>query len=429
MPVFYMGVNDMGGIRHYVATGMLSLAVVAGVATASPPRYFITDLGDLAGGDNYSYAHRINAKGEVVGTSDATSHTDPFDHGWHGFIWVPGNGPGGMTDIGFFQNQRTVEGLDINNSGTVVGDRCEIDLIFRAYKWNSIGGGMDLDFVGTAAGINDDGYIMLFDRQGGGTFLRSPVGMRMNIGSSEHVPHPAGIRINNGNQICGGNTPEAEGWAFQWDAVAGFVTIPPLPGFVSAFAESLNATGFAVGRCTVVPNSSSNTRPFIWDPTSKTVRDLGVLNAAIVFGDAVGINDCNTIVGASRDIGGVQHAVLWPAEGGVVDLNDRLVNRGGWQYLVVATAINNSGWITGAGILANGDTHAFVLVPACPADLNHDGIVNDSDFEIFAAAYNLLLCFDSSMACGCPADLNADDQVDDADFVVFVAAYNAIECP
>jgi len=28
----------------------------------------------------------------------------------------------------------------------------------------------------------------------------------------------------------------------------------------------------------------------------------------------------------------------------------------------------------------------------CPADLNHDGTVEDADFALFAAAYNALVC-------------------------------------
>lgn len=66
---------------------------------------------------------------------------------------------------------------------------------------------------------------------------------------------------------------------------------------------------------------------------------------------------------------------------------------------------------------------------SCPGDLNNDGYVDDSDFVIFAFAYNILDCGDPSMPVGCPADLNGDGFVDDADFVVFVGAYNELICP
>lgn len=66
---------------------------------------------------------------------------------------------------------------------------------------------------------------------------------------------------------------------------------------------------------------------------------------------------------------------------------------------------------------------------ACPGDLNSDAVVDDTDFQIFALAYNILDCADSGMASGCPADLNRDGFVDDADFLKFVVAYDAVLCP
>jgi len=66
---------------------------------------------------------------------------------------------------------------------------------------------------------------------------------------------------------------------------------------------------------------------------------------------------------------------------------------------------------------------------ACIGDLNFDGFVDDSDFVLFVAAYNILDCTDPSMAAGCPADFNHDQVVDDSDFVLFIAAYNELICP
>ncbi|MBS0189704.1 MAG: hypothetical protein U0573_08345 [Phycisphaerales bacterium] len=69
-----------------------------------------------------------------------------------------------------------------------------------------------------------------------------------------------------------------------------------------------------------------------------------------------------------------------------------------------------------------------VFRTGCPADLNGDGLVDDSDFTLFAAGYNLLDCADPAMPQLCPGDINRDALVDDADFVVFVAAYNDLIC-
>ncbi|MBS0190157.1 MAG: immunoglobulin domain-containing protein [Phycisphaerales bacterium] len=72
---------------------------------------------------------------------------------------------------------------------------------------------------------------------------------------------------------------------------------------------------------------------------------------------------------------------------------------------------------------------AISVAAACPSDLNHDAVVDDSDFVLFAGAYDLLLCSDPAMPAGCPADLNADTFVDDADFSIFAVAYDNLLCP
>ncbi|MBX3379541.1 MAG: hypothetical protein KF805_05575 [Phycisphaeraceae bacterium] len=72
---------------------------------------------------------------------------------------------------------------------------------------------------------------------------------------------------------------------------------------------------------------------------------------------------------------------------------------------------------------------AFTQRAYCPCDLNNDGFVDDADFVIFLAAYNILDCKDASMPFGCPADFNYDGVVEDSDFVIFLAAYNALVCP
>lgn len=72
---------------------------------------------------------------------------------------------------------------------------------------------------------------------------------------------------------------------------------------------------------------------------------------------------------------------------------------------------------------------AFVKLSTCPADLNCDGYVDDADFAVFVAAYNLLVCDEGGMPENCPADLTGDDNVDDSDFVMFLAMYNELLCP
>lgn len=69
------------------------------------------------------------------------------------------------------------------------------------------------------------------------------------------------------------------------------------------------------------------------------------------------------------------------------------------------------------------------LLHLCAGDLSCDGFVDDTDFVLFAAAYNALLCSDPAMGPVCTADFNRDGFVDDSDFVLFAAAYNELLCP
>ena len=68
-------------------------------------------------------------------------------------------------------------------------------------------------------------------------------------------------------------------------------------------------------------------------------------------------------------------------------------------------------------------------VKADAADINADGMVNDGDFALFAAQYDIVVCADPAMPSDpsdpCSADLNRDGLVDDADFVIFALGYNA----
>lgn len=61
----------------------------------------------------------------------------------------------------------------------------------------------------------------------------------------------------------------------------------------------------------------------------------------------------------------------------------------------------------------------------CPADFNGDGLVDDSDFVIFAGAYNDLVVPPADGVC----DVNADGVVDDVDFTLFAPAYDELLCP
>ncbi|MBY0113154.1 MAG: hypothetical protein K2Y21_10045 [Phycisphaerales bacterium] len=69
----------------------------------------------------------------------------------------------------------------------------------------------------------------------------------------------------------------------------------------------------------------------------------------------------------------------------------------------------------------------FITRSNCFADLDRSWpfLVDDSDFQLFAAAYDLTIAPPANPL----ADLNNDGLVDDADFSLFAVAYDALVCP
>ena len=59
--------------------------------------------------------------------------------------------------------------------------------------------------------------------------------------------------------------------------------------------------------------------------------------------------------------------------------------------------------------------------PACPADLNQDGVVNGADLGIMLGAWG------PCPSSPCPADLNNDGSVDGADLGTLLGAWGV--CP
>lgn len=77
---------------------------------------------------------------------------------------------------------------------------------------------------------------------------------------------------------------------------------------------------------------------------------------------------------------------------------------------------------SGNGAPGGGASYNFAVVAgSCPADLNNDNQVDDSDFVLFATAYDEFV----TMA----ADINGDGVTDDLDFVLFAQAYDLLQCP
>lgn len=85
--------------------------------------------------------------------------------------------------------------------------------------------------------------------------------------------------------------------------------------------------------------------------------------------------------------------------------------------------------LNGDGVVNQPDLDIVMIERTCPADLNEDGQVDNTDFAAFAGSYAIFDCSDPAMTAACPSDINRDGAVDNTDFVAFASAYNEFACP
>jgi probable HAF family extracellular repeat protein len=90
------------------------------------------------------------------------------------------------------------------------------------------------------------------------------------------------------------------------------------------------------------------------------MHDLGSLGGN--YSSAFGINNSGQVVGESYTANGFVDDAFLYSNGTMLDLNSMIPASSGWQ-LTEACAINDHGWIVGAGFNPSGQDHAFLLTP------------------------------------------------------------------
>ena len=150
---------------------------------------------------------------------------------------------------------------------------------------------------------------------------------------------------------------------FLWDGHKLLdLTTPPFDPSQKGEARWINESGEVVGGAGVnVPcnGHGPQTHGFLWGNGAMT--DLGGLPAT-PNSEAQFINSSKQIVGESFTCDfSASVAFLWE-NGSIVDLNT-LISGNSQIFLYWSTFISDSGEIAAYGSLANGDTHAFLLIP------------------------------------------------------------------
>lgn len=187
----------------------------------------------------------------------------------------------------------------------------------------------------------------------------------------------------------------------------------------SLATSSVSTTSFRVQsgseilRVTMAFSDAPATIPTSFAPVNNI--DLRVIDPSgnVYRGNVINATTGISQTGGSADaINSIEHVILAAPMAGI------------WRAEVAGTAVNVS--TQGFGLVITGDVAGF---NPCPADFNNDLVVDDSDFAIFATAYDIFECAAPSMPAGCPADLVPNSFVDDEDFVAFATAYDQLTCP
>lgn len=393
------------GSRFVVAIIMVSWCA----QSAQAINYHFTDLGTLGGLD--SAASGINDNGDVVGSS----RIDGQSSATRAFLYSGGV----MQNLGTFPGGGNSYAYGISDDGQVVGLAYSNDPytnIPRAFLYEDGDiedlGDLTGEFISRATGISaggdialsgfssfgetgeSDSYTAILYSGGDATDLGN---LDPDYGDYSLSPATTTAGLNDNGQVVG--TSGGHAFLYDGDTMQDLGTLPndrPSDAFaVNANGEVVGVSGgyrgfgaFRYDAITQQPVGPDTGRAFLHD--GETMHALGSLAAG--GGSAgLGINDNSQIVGwaETQPIGAypnVWHAFLYE-HGVMVDLN-ALVAVGAGIVLTQANAINNAGQIVGEAAV-NGHTHAFLLTPAAPGDLNGDRIVNGQDIAL--AASNWLL--------------------------------------
>jgi probable HAF family extracellular repeat protein len=325
----------------------------------------ITDLGTLPGGYESFGASAVNSQGQAVGL--ATNGTpDPYSFFYfslgilsftggtqsRAFLWDKHTG---MQDLGtlggpdawaaFVNEQGQIAGISYTSftanaaNGPCTGPNAPtIDPFF----WERDTGMIDIGSFGGTCGIanalNNRGQVA------GQSYRAGNLVARAFLWDKNSRP-----RLRDLGTLGGDNSSAL--WIDDAGEVIGYADLPPSPAGCSGLTCVHHASLWKRGR----------------------VTDLGTIGAD-PCSRAFSINSKGQIVGASAAVcgGNLTHGFLWEQGGPAIDL-DTLVAPSSDLSLIAPISINDRGEIAGYAMLANGDTHAFVLIPCDDDHPNVEG--------------------------------------------------------
>jgi protocatechuate 3,4-dioxygenase beta subunit len=308
-----------------------------------------------AAGKNDSHAYALNDSGQVVGYSNASPGYVPV-------LWTVSSA-GAATATTLPQSPAGDQiALDINNAGTI---------LYNHYTRTASGTFTKLTPATPATPDDGAGRInnagMAVGTRGGKVFIWHSDGL-----TGDTVPIITSAKpwdISDKGTVVGITTTDKGSRPFEY--AGGKVTLLPVPADAVIFnqAMAVNNGDVAVGMYT--PPSGAH-HAALWK--NGVFKDLGAQQPADQFSIAYGINDAGTIVG---DAG-----FAWVSTDGATthDLNT-MVNLPAGVKLITAHAINNTGEIIGEANTISG-IRAYLLKPLStpPGGASIAGnVFNDAD--------------------------------------------------
>lgn len=340
---------------------------------ARQANYSVTDLGTLPAPDDdpsQAIAMNDNTQYGIAGFTEDTSYSE--------MAWYWENST--FTNLGTLGGTTSVA-RGINDGEQVVG-RADDGTNTRAFIWDSIGGMVSLGTTAghtdsEAFGINASGQVAgnAFDA---GTpsldlnaFLWTPDVPNGTTGTFEDLGTLGGTNsiaqdVNDSGQVVGGSQIAGDNYhPFRWVSST-FTDLGTLGGQSNKRfhrAQAINSAGKVVG---LSFTSGGDQHAFLWvsgavdgAPTNPEMKDLGTLGGT--FGQALGINDSDEVVGWSTDAGENYYAFIWLNDT-LIDLNDEIDITSSW-VLEAASDINDDSRIVGWGANPSSDIRAFLLNP------------------------------------------------------------------
>jgi len=299
---------------------------------AAWPRYMMVDIGGLADPRThfaYTFANDINAHGQIVGESFRP------DVSPNAFLWSSDQG---IQDMGRPAGSLSSVAVGVNDSGVTVG---WANFDPRPVVWTAPG---DSQFMG--------------DLPGG-----TPSGQARDV--------------NNAGVATGVSSAATGNRAFRWTAADGMQDLGDLPGGANVSeSHAINQAGDIVG----FSGAAGGEQAVLW-PAAGGMQPLPHAGGNVNRG--FGVNDVGQVVGIAREVNGQffsDRAVLWTIGGGV-QLLGHLGNG-----ISAAYDINNHGHVIGQSFQADQTGRGFLWTPDGGMVALDDLVVNpDPRYRIFDA--------------------------------------------